>query len=400
MRNKLLLAFSMTWVVVCASAQNKEQTIVKTDLEHWSVGAGIGVDYYRVDPFDNNKTFFSRYFGEADYINLGQIFTEYTVNPFYGFGVDLGVFTFNRSEGDGRTVDLTVFESTNFSNLLDRERKGFWAKTNFYVNSGGGIGFYSGELVGKGSYSSQTPMFLLNLNLEHNLNRLIAIGVSGQYRTYLRHNLGGEWSTDFKNNDGFVATVNLRFKLGKQSKKHVRDISVVEYYAQSAPAVVASMIDPQLLGRLKASENENAVIKGQLNDLTQRLNVLQAKVAATSEHNIKVGSAWLENVEFVFNTTTLNNSSVSVLENVVSVLKQVTWNQLKVTGHTDSIGNSTYNKKLSLERANTIKAYLITKGFSEDSILVDGYGEEKPITSNGSKEGREKNRCVEFEILK
>jgi outer membrane protein OmpA-like peptidoglycan-associated protein len=410
MRKKLLLAFSMTLVIVCASAQDGGQTVVGKDLKHWSIGAGIGVDYYRVDPYDNSKSVLSRYLEEADYINLGQIFTEYTVNPLYGFGADLGLFTYNRSEGVGRTVDLTVFESTNFSNLLAPERKSFWAKTNIYGNFGGGVGFYSGKLVGKSSYSSATPVFLFNLNAEHNLSRLIALGVSGQYRTYLRHNLGGEWSSDFKNNDGFVATATLRFKLGDQSKMHVRDISMAEYYAKPAPVAVVpkdvvapkvhNQADPQLLGRLKASEDENAAIKGKLDALEQQLNDLKTKVAAVPERKIEVGSVWFENVEFVFNTTTLINSSIPVLDNVVSILKKVTWNQLKVTGHTDYIGTDAYNMNLSLDRAKVIKAYLVSKGFSESSIVVDGYGEKKPITLNESKEGRQINRRVEFEILK
>jgi outer membrane protein OmpA-like peptidoglycan-associated protein len=404
MRKKLLFAFSMTLVVVCAPAQDRGQTVVEKDLEHWSIGTGAGVDYYRVDPFDNSKTVLSRYLEEADYVNLGQIFTEYTVNPLYGFGVDLGIFTYNRSEGNGRTVDLTVFESTNLSNLLAPERKGFWTKTNFYGDLGGGVGFYSGKLVGQSAYSSATPMFLLNFNAEHNLSRLIALGVSGQYRTYLRHNLGGEWSTDFKNNDGFVATINLRFKLGDQSKKHVRDISVAAYYGNPEPVEVAHkadyQADSQWLERLKASEDENAAIKGKLNALEQQLNDLKEKVDAAPERKIEVDSIWFENVEFVFNTTTLVNSSVPVLDNVVSALKKATWNQLKVTGYTDSIGSNTYNKRLSLERAMVIKAYLVSKGFSESSIVVDGRGEEKPIVSNETREGREKNRRTEFEILK
>jgi outer membrane protein OmpA-like peptidoglycan-associated protein len=403
MRKKLLLVFSMAAVIGYASAQNSGQTIEKKDLEHWSLGIGAGLDYYRVDPFNRDDTPFWRYVGEGGFTT--QIFTEYTVNPLYGFGANLGLFTFNRSEGDGRTIDLTLFESTNLSNLLAPDRKGFWAKTSIYGDFGGGVGFYSGKLDGKSSYSSATPMFLFGLNAEHNLSRLIALGVGAQYRPYLRHNLGGEYSSDFKNNDGFVASVNLRFKLGNQNKKHVRDISVAEYNAKPAAAIAAAPAevkpDPELARRLKTTEDENAAIKGKLNNLEKEINALKAQKASDlTERKVEVGSIWFENVEFVFNTTTLVSSSIPVLENIVSTLKKATWSELKVTGHADNIGTYDYNKKLSIDRAKVIKDYLVSKGFSESSIQIDGYGEEKPIATNATNNGRERNRRVEFQILK
>ncbi len=70
-----------------------------------------------------------------------------------------------------------------------------------------------------------------------------------------------------------------------------------------------------------------------------------------------------------------------------------------VTGHTDSVGKTSYNEKLSLRRAEAVKIFLQTQGLPEERISIIGKGEAQPIVSNKSKEGRAKNRRVEVEVV-
>jgi len=72
--------------------------------------------------------------------------------------------------------------------------------------------------------------------------------------------------------------------------------------------------------------------------------------------------------------------------------------KVKVTiqGHTDSMGTDTYNKALSENRALSVQAYLIDKGFDPKYIKAIGYGFAKPVESNATPEGRKMNRRVEF----
>jgi OOP family OmpA-OmpF porin len=71
-----------------------------------------------------------------------------------------------------------------------------------------------------------------------------------------------------------------------------------------------------------------------------------------------------------------------------------------VEGHTDNVGADAYNMNLSKERAKAVMDYLVSKGVPATKISSVGYGEEKPIASNETEEGRSKNRRVEIKAKK
>ena len=69
---------------------------------------------------------------------------------------------------------------------------------------------------------------------------------------------------------------------------------------------------------------------------------------------------------------------------------------VEVQGHTDSTGDKTYNQKLSEKRADAVAEYIIKHGISPERISSRGYGETKPVASNETKEGMQKNIRTEF----
>ena len=69
-----------------------------------------------------------------------------------------------------------------------------------------------------------------------------------------------------------------------------------------------------------------------------------------------------------------------------------------ISGHTDSTGSEAYNQKLSERRAISVKEEIVKQGISPDRLDAKGYGEEKPIATNKTKEGRQANRRVEAEV--
>jgi outer membrane protein OmpA-like peptidoglycan-associated protein len=73
---------------------------------------------------------------------------------------------------------------------------------------------------------------------------------------------------------------------------------------------------------------------------------------------------------------------------------------VEVTGHTDATGPAKYNLGLSERRAKAVTGYLVNQGIASDRISTQYYGETKPIESNETREGRAKNRRVEFKIVK
>lgn len=107
----------------------------------------------------------------------------------------------------------------------------------------------------------------------------------------------------------------------------------------------------------------------------------------------------LENVEFDVGKATLRPESYKALDNLLDYLQRNPNDRIELGGHTDNVGSAVKNKTLSLERAKSIVAYLISKGISSDRLIAKGYGSEDPIEDNSTQEGRQKNRRTEVKIL-
>ncbi len=104
-------------------------------------------------------------------------------------------------------------------------------------------------------------------------------------------------------------------------------------------------------------------------------------------------------VYFDTNKAVIKKNSYKEIDNLAAVLKQYPDLKVTIEGHTDSVGGDAYNKKLSQKRAEAVKKYLVEKsGIAGQRLTAKGYGEEKPIASNKTKEGREKNRRVEAAV--
>ena len=71
----------------------------------------------------------------------------------------------------------------------------------------------------------------------------------------------------------------------------------------------------------------------------------------------------------------------------------------KRQGHTDSVGSDAYNQKLSVRRAEAVKAYLVGKGVDAKRVYTEGKGEKQPVATNKTAAGRAQNRRVEIEVV-
>ncbi|MFK8005740.1 MAG: OmpA family protein [Saprospiraceae bacterium] len=106
------------------------------------------------------------------------------------------------------------------------------------------------------------------------------------------------------------------------------------------------------------------------------------------------------NIQFENNSSQIKTISYTDLDDLASILQQYPEYNVSIGGHTDSVGNEEYNKKLSDRRAKACLNYLIKKGISANRMSSTGYGEAQPISDNATNEGREINRRVEFVLFK
>ena len=104
-------------------------------------------------------------------------------------------------------------------------------------------------------------------------------------------------------------------------------------------------------------------------------------------------------LNFDFDKSIVKPQYFDLLKNIKEFVEQNNY-EITIQGHTDSIGSNAYNFKLSRRRAESVKAKLLEFGLSEDRIVgIEAMGEEQPIATNATREGRAQNRRVEFKLV-
>jgi len=106
----------------------------------------------------------------------------------------------------------------------------------------------------------------------------------------------------------------------------------------------------------------------------------------------------LKGVNFDFDSHNLKPAAKPVLDQAAEDLKQASYPQVRIDGYTDSIGAEQYNMKLSQERADSVKRYLVDQGVPADSLATEGHGETNFVAPNDTKDGRYENRRVELHV--
>ena len=102
---------------------------------------------------------------------------------------------------------------------------------------------------------------------------------------------------------------------------------------------------------------------------------------------------------FDFDKSVLKPAGKAKLDDLASKVKGINLEVIIAVGHTDSVGTDAYNQKLSIRRAEAVKAYLVSKGIDKSRVYTEGKGEKQPVADNKTKEGRAKNRRVEIEVV-
>lgn len=144
---------------------------------------------------------------------------------------------------------------------------------------------------------------------------------------------------------------------------------------------------PDFLG---VSDNLDLTKVGKYEEIQRDLYLVPIEVGSTVR---------LNNIFFETGSAQLQEASYSELKRVAEFMKNNPTVKIELGGHTDNVGSDAANNKLSQDRVNSVMAYLKEQDVPEDRMVAKGYGKTKPVESNDTDEGRQKNRRVEFVIL-
>lgn len=222
-------------------------------------------------------------------------------------------------------------------------------------------------------------------------------GLGVEYKFADSWSVNGEWMTDKKadsgvdyKNNNFVVGLNYYFEGGRKAAgAAAADEAARQAAARDAAAREAAARDAADRAAKEAAAKQTA-------------EAAEAKEAAAKEASREAWKASiiekpvrLEGANFASGSSKLLPGADAKLDEVVNAATQFPDVQLDVSGHTDNVGNAAKNVKLSQERADAVKAYLVKKGVAAERIHTKGYGADNPIAGNDTAEGRAKNRRVE-----
>ena len=104
-------------------------------------------------------------------------------------------------------------------------------------------------------------------------------------------------------------------------------------------------------------------------------------------------------IYFETGKATLKSNSYAMLNEIISIMEEYTDYSLRIGGYTDSQGSDATNNRLSQDRVDAVKSYLVKNNVGQERIEATGYGEARPIATNATAAGRAQNRRVELELF-
>ena len=141
----------------------------------------------------------------------------------------------------------------------------------------------------------------------------------------------------------------------------------------------------------------------QMKNNTIRINALEidevdiTRVRGPREVTVVMDS---RSLNFDFDKSVVKEQYIPILKNVIDYMIENNYD-VTIVGHTDSKGSESYNEKLAMRRATSVKEKLLELGLSSDRIVgLEGRGELEPVSSNETEEGRSQNRRIEFNLVR
>lgn len=401
---KKLYAIIFTLVTISVLGQKKVQhpwqVKVATNIVDSSGEAGV-------NPFKNFET---AAFGGTP-LQLGL---EYRLNNL--LGVELA-YSFNEWDSAKGRIDNRIltknekYVSTDlnlkyyFSNHID-----FLNKDWFEIYLSAGVGYFN---ISFGEY---------NLNLGGGFNIWFSKSLGLNYQTTLKTSYEQSLSSFDTNHLQYSFGFMYRFGSSNKKKNKIQEITkkiLPKEEAKEPEIQQPTIIDTDNDGVIDAADNcprifgeasnngcplpdvdgdgiTDALDKCPLIAGVKELDGCKEEIKPIDQASLNEIISMSVKIKFKPGNYNFTQDSYDVLYKIAEILKEHPEANFRIEGHTDSVGSYQTNRRLSKNRANAVKAYLIDFGISADRITAVGIGELKPIATNLYKAGREKNRRVEI----
>ena len=315
-------------------------------------------------------------------VNVGSIDflrRENAVGFFVTAGAGMLAYAPKITTGTGQVID---WKGNAVGPADDRHDAKDYVK-GFYIPVGAGVKFKVSERV--------------NFNLGYTMNFVDADNLDGVY---------AKGTTKDKFSYGYAG---LEFSLGSSAKPSLE-------WTNPLATMYDELKDPTLRQEVEALKNRVSAVEKSVEDLKKDTDgdgvadqfdkcpgtpagtavdgsgcpLPKPEVATAATSNV----TGFEKIAFDFNSSVLKTESYPTLDKLSSVLRE-NGGKVTVNGYASSEGTAAYNLKLSKDRANSVKTYLVNSGVNASQVATKGNGEANPIASNDTEEGRIQNRRVE-----
>lgn len=412
-------------------------TTNSSDFRTWSIGLNAGV-LTPLSPLGGKNDF------SKNKSSLGYgLYVKKQITPYFSLRLDgvRGKLKADNSEPyeSGMTNNSTVsaFDTqleyaASLNAVVNMFNIDMFRKENtlqLYVSAGAGLTGYKPTITtasGTSAYAGGKTISELIIPVGVGAKFKISDGVNFDLGWTINYLDGDNIDGVYKNgNDKFnYAYAGLEFALGKGKQLAFHNPVAATY----DEALSAKNMANSLRSNLEAQKTENARLRSEMNDLLKdsdgdgvadKLDKCPGTPAGTvvdgsgcplkvpapqvtervivTEADRKVVAEAIKNLEFDFGKATIRAKSYTTLNKVAGLLIEKNFS-LKLAGHTDSKGSDAFNLRLSKDRAEAVKAYLVSQGANASRIEAIGYGETQPIASNNTEKGRQQNRRVEFTL--
>ena len=375
----------------------------------WSLEAGVNyVNLYSAGEDSPQGPFFDEFFNINDHWNLGTyIALTKSLNKSFSFttkvsfneitkwgetGNDVSVITDNLEYyGVDGMFNLALLKNARLSPFIAVGGGYTWIEEGPYNT----FSLKQGDknLVGAGTLNGALGF---NYKISDRLSAILQFTYKHTFKEYLTKH--------------FQNSIGISYKLDKSIKKESPTSNIdsdqdgVEDRVDLCPDVPGLKIFagcPDTDGdgipdSLDKCPNEKDGDSGCVKKEPIKDNNDDAKEDKQSKQNINLKVK--QTVYFEHRIAKLDHSAEAVLDQLIELTKNVKDVKLLVEGHTDNTGSKEFNKQLSMNRANNVKAYLVDQGISGNNIDIAHFGETQPAESNDNKQGRFLNRRAEITI--